>query len=112
MGKEVMRSDGNAVEVLATKRYNKGDVVYDGGFFGFAMGSASSGEHIVAEVQQRESEVQIPSTLTGAKASILYLSSTGVITETDTDIPFLKITVSKDANNYVWGIQLPQYTDT
>lgn len=107
-----MRSDGNAVEVLATKRYNKGDVVYDGGFFGFAMGSASSGEHIVAEIQQRESEVQIPSGLTGAKGGILYLDSNGDITETSSDIPFMKTTVAKDANNYVWGILLPQYTDT
>jgi len=112
MGKSVLRGDGKAIEVLATKQYNKGDVVKDGGYFGFAMGSASSGEHIVAEIAQREYEVQVPSGLTAAKGSVLYLSSTGVITETTSDVPFLKITVSKDANNYVWGIQLPQYTDT
>jgi predicted RecA/RadA family phage recombinase len=111
MGKEVLRGDGSAVKVLASKRYNKGDIVYDGGFFGFAMGSASSGEHVVNEISQREYEFKVPSGLTALKGGILYISSAGVITETNTDRPFATVTQSKDANNYVWGILCPQVTN-
>lgn len=112
MGKETLRSDGQAVDVLATKTVNKGDFVVDGGFFGIAMGSASSGEDVVLEIAQREHEINVGASITGAKGSIIYIDSDGAFTETSTNNkPAIKVTQSKDANNYIWGILLNQNLD-
>ena len=113
MGKETFRSDGNAIDVVATKRYNKGDVSYDGGYFGIAMGEASSGEDVVLDISEREFVFPVPSDITAVKGDVIYINvTTGALTNTDTDKPFAKITQTKDANNYAWGKLLPQYTDT
>lgn len=105
---ETLRSDGKAVEVTLTSTVSKGDVVLADGFFGIAMQSGSSGDVVALEIAQREHEIEIPSGLSADKGDILYLNSSGVITTTDSDTPFMKVTKAKDANNYVWGILLPQ----
>jgi len=111
-GIENLRSDGNAVDVTSNAAYDKGDVVYQENFFGIAMEDCASGDTLAIEIQQREFEIVIPNGLTGAKGGILYLDATGIITETITDKPFLKVTKAKNTNDAVWGILLPQYTDT
>ena len=115
---ESLRSDGNAVEIVyngvnagVTGPVEKGVPVLQDGFFGITMQAASSGETIAIEIQLREHEILIDSRLTAAKGDILYLSTDGTITTTNTDTPFLKVTVAKDANDYVWGVLLPQKTE-
>lgn len=105
---ETLRSDGKAVDVTLTSTVSKGDVVLVDGFFGIAMQSGSSGDVVALEIAQREHEIEIPSELSADKGDILYLNSSGVITTTSSDTPFMKVTKAKDANNYVWGILLPQ----
>jgi hypothetical protein len=46
--------------------------------------------------------------LTGAKGDIIYIDSAGDLSNDNTDKPFMKVTVAKDSNNYVWGVLLPQ----
>lgn len=108
---ETLRSDGKAVEVVVTKAYAKGDAVLAQGWHGIAMGSASSGETVAIEVATREHEINVGG-VAAAKGALLYLdASTGAITATSSgNRPFIKVTVAKDANNYVWGILLPQTT--
>jgi predicted RecA/RadA family phage recombinase len=108
---ETLRSDGNAVEVTLLSTVAKGTPVILEGFFGITMQAGSSGDTVALEIAQREHEIEVPEGVTGAKGDILYLDSDGVITNTDTDTPFLKVTLAKDANNYVWGILLPQKTE-
>jgi len=107
---ETLRSDGKAVDVVVAKAIVKGDVVVAEGFFGIAMNDAASGDTIAIEVAQREHELVVGSGITAAKGAILYVSAAGVITNTNSDKAFLKVTVAKDSNNYVWGILLPQLT--
>ena len=106
-----MRSDGKAVEVELTATTEKGTQVYLDDFFGITMQSGSSGEDVAIEIAQREHELVVDSELTGVKGEILYINSDGEITNDDTDVPFMKVTVAKDANNYIWGILLPQKTE-
>lgn len=110
-----LRSDGKAVEVVVNANVTKGDFVRKGvntteEFFGMAMQDAVSGETIAIEVAQREHEIAIPGGVSAAKGAVLYYdASTGAITATSSgNKAFLKVTVAKDANNYVWGILLPQ----
>ena len=105
---DTFRSDGKAVEVtlLATKA--KGSVVHLDSFFGITMQSGSSGDVVAIEIAQREHEIQIPSDLSAAVGAILYIDTDGVITTDNSDKAFMKVTKAKDANNYVWGILLPQ----
>jgi predicted RecA/RadA family phage recombinase len=105
---ETFRSDGNAVDVIVPKLVNKGDPVYAEGFHGIAMASASSGNTVSLEIQQREHELVVGGGVSAAKGAVLYLSTAGVITNTTSDKPFLKVTLAKDSNNVVWGILLPQ----
>lgn len=107
-----LRSDGKAVDVELTETTAKGEVISIDGFFGITMAAGSSGDTVAIEIAQREHEISIPGELTANRGDILYLDSSGAITTTDSDKPFMKVTVAKDANNYVWGILLPQYTDT
>lgn len=109
---DTLRSDGKAIDIVLTEVVEKGSVVLYNGFFGITMASGSSGDTVAIEIAQREHEIAIPEGLTANVGDILYLSSAGVITTTNTDKPFMKVTVAKDANNYVWGVLLPQYTDT
>ena len=108
---ETLRSDGRAVEVVVTTAVAKGDAVLADDWHGIAMGSASSGETVALEIAAREHELNIGSVV-AAKGALLYLdASTGAITATSSgNRPFIKVTVAKDANNYVWGILLPQTT--
>lgn len=105
---ETLRSDGKAVEVTLTATVAKGDVLLLDKFFGIAMEAGVSGDIIAIEIAQREHEIAIPEAVSAAKGDVLYLDASGVITATNTDTPFLKVTKEKDANNYVWGILLPQ----
>lgn len=105
---ETFRSDGKAVEVtLENGAVTKGDVVLEQGFHGIAMADAASGEDVALEIALREHEVNVGG-VTANKGDTLYLASDGSITTTTTDRPFLKVTQEKDANNYVWGVLLPQ----
>lgn len=105
---DTFRSDGKAVEVTLLETKAKGSLVLLEGFFGITMQSGSSGDTVAIEIAQRENELLVPADVTAGKGDILYISSAGVITNTNTDTPFLKVTKAKDANNYVWGILLPQ----
>lgn len=103
-----LRSDGKAVEVVVSKAYTKGDVVLEQGFHGIAMENAASGDTIAIEIALREHEVNVGS-VAAAKGAVLYLTSAGAISATASgNRPFLKVTLAKDANNYVWGVLLPQ----
>lgn len=103
-----LRSDGKAVDVTVAGTITKGDVVLAEGFFGIAMQDAVSGEEIAIEIALREHELNVGS-IAAAKGAILYLTGAGVITATkSTNTPFLKVTQAKDANNFVWGVLLPQ----
>jgi len=106
---ETLRSDGRAVEVVATKTVAKGDPVLAESWHGIAMGAAASGETVALEIAAREHEINVGG-VAAAKGAILYLdASTGAVTATSSgNRPFIKVTVAKDANNYVWGILLPQ----
>lgn len=107
---DTLRSDGNAVEVTAPDAgCDKGDVIVANDFFGIAMVDADSGETLAIEIAQREHEIAIPADVAAAKGAILYLTAAGVIDdEASGNKAFLKVTVAKDSNNYVWGILLPQ----
>lgn len=112
---ETLRSDGKAVDVVysgsnagVTGDIAKGDIVVAEGFFGVAMNNAASGETVALEIAAREHEIKVGSGITAAKGDVLYVSSTGAITNTDTDKAFLKVTKAKNSSDYVWGIILPQ----
>lgn len=105
---ETLRSDGKAVDVTLNKTVSKGDVVLQEGFFGITMQAGSSGDTVALEIAQREHEIQVPANVTAGKGDVLYLDASGTITNSSSDTPFLKVTEAKDANNYVWGILLPQ----
>jgi len=105
---ETLRSDGNAVEVELVEALPKGSATYLDGFAGITMQAGSSGETVAMEIQQREHEINIDR-LTGAKGDIIYMdAATRVVSNDSSDIPFMKVTSAKDANDYIWGILLPQ----
>jgi predicted RecA/RadA family phage recombinase len=109
---EVMRSDGKAVDITLTQTVEKGDLIVEDKFFGFACAAGVSGDDIALDISLREFEVTVGSGVTAAKGDILYITSAGVITNTSTsNKPCLKVTVAKDSNNVVWGILLPQMTN-
>lgn len=106
---ETFRSDGKAVEVTLLSAKEKGSVVLLEGFFGITMRAGSSGDTVAIEIAQREHEIAVPADVVAAKGDILYLTDAGVIDDSSSgNTPFMKVTVAKDANNYVWGILLPQ----
>ncbi len=102
------RSDGQAVDVVLTAAATKDGLYVVDGFFGIAMQDGVSGDTIALEIAQVENEIVVGSGVTAAKGDVLYVSTAGVVTNTDTDKAFLKVTVAKDSNNVVWGILLPQ----
>jgi predicted RecA/RadA family phage recombinase len=104
-----MRSDGKAVEVTLLEATTKDSLVLVDGFIGFAMQDGSSGDVIALEIAQREFEITVDGAITAAKGDILYMDSSGDISNTASgNTPFMKVTSAKDANNVVWGILLPQ----
>jgi hypothetical protein len=113
------RSDGKAIVVEAVSAFDKGAFVtknrgIDVTWYGFACADAQSGDQVAIDVSMSEFELVIPAGLTANVGDLLYVvHATGVITDTDPDdgsvTRFLKVTVAKDSNNVVWGIQLPQY---
>ena len=106
---ETFRSDGKAVDVTVTQTITKGDVVTADGFNGIALQDAVSGETIAIEIATREHEINIGGSVTGAKGAVIYITSAGVLTNTSAgNKPFCKVTVAKNANNYVWAVLLPQ----
>lgn len=114
-GKETLRTDGNAVDITFVNDdpKEKGTPWYADGFFGILMAAASSGDTVSMEVAQRVHEITVGAGITAAKGDILYMNkTTRAITNTDTDVPFMRVVKAKDANNIVWGLLLPQYTDT
>jgi predicted RecA/RadA family phage recombinase len=103
-GVESFRGDGKSVKVEVSQEILKGDPVYAEGFTGIALGYAGSGEEVAIEVARREHEITVGAGVTANKGDILYIDSSSTITNTDTDEPFMKVTVAKDANNVVRGI--------
>jgi len=114
-GNSTLRTDGAAVDVsfAGATPQEKGTPWYQDGFFGILMAAASSGDTVSLEVAQRVHEITVEAEVTAAKGDVLYINkSTRAITNTNTDVPFMRVVKAKDANNIVWGILLPQYTDT
>ena len=109
---DTLRGDGKAINVELTEYKAKGSVVLIDGFFGITMAAGSSGDTVAIEIAQREHEINVGAEITATIGAILYLDSNGDISNTTSDKPFMKVTKAKDANNYVWGVLLPQYTDT
>lgn len=109
-GKETLRTDGNAVDVVFTggTPQEKGTPWVDDGFFGILMAAASSGDTVAMEIAQRVHELVVGSGITAAKGDILYISAARAITNTASDTPFMRVVKAKDANNVVWGLLLPQ----
>lgn len=101
------RSDGKAVDVTLDAAVEKNDPVLQEGWAGIALADGDSGDTIAIEVE-REHEIVVGSSVTAAKGDILYISDAGVITNTNTDRPFMKVTIAKDANDVVAGKLLPQ----
>lgn len=107
--------DGKSVNVTLKATVTKGDDIVgpartNDGFFGFPFEDGVSGDSIAIDISQREYELEVPEGVTAAKGDVLYLdASTGAVTNTaESNIPFLKVTVAKDASDIVWGILLPQ----
>lgn len=112
---ETLRSDGKAVDVVysgsnagVTGDIAKGDIVVAEGFFGVAMNNAASGETVALEIAAREHEIKVGSGIAAAKGDVLYIDANGVVTTSNSDKPFLKVTKAKNSSDYVWGIILPQ----
>jgi hypothetical protein len=103
-----MRSDGKAVDVTLTSTIEKDSPAYVEGFHGIAMTNGSSGDTIALEIALREHEIEVGSSITATKGTILYIDSSGEITNTASDTPFMKVTLAKDDSNIVWGVLLPQ----
>jgi hypothetical protein len=108
-----LRSDGKAVNVTYSRATPKakGNPELLDEFHGILMQSASSGDEVALEIAQREHEITVGAGITAAKGDILYIDTDGAITNTNSDRPFMKVTVAKDASNIVWGIILPQKTE-
>jgi len=104
---ETLRSDGKAVVVLLSSTKSKGDFTLVQGFHGTVMNDGVSGQEVALEIAQRVVEVNIGS-LTGAKGEIIYMNGAGVLTNTNTDRPVLKVVKAKNAGNYVQALVLPQ----
>lgn len=122
--KDPKRSDGKAVLVEAVSAFDKGTFVRKNrgvnvSWYGFACEDAESGDQLNLDISASEFELVIPADVSAAVGAILYIvKATGEITDEETtgegeseedNIPFMKVTVEKDSNNVVWGIQLPQY---
>jgi hypothetical protein len=72
------------------------------------MADGSSGDTIAIEIALREHEIEVGAGITAAKGDILYIDTSGDITNDSGDTPFMKVTSAKDANNIVWGVLLAQ----
>lgn len=118
--KDPKRSDGKAVLVEAVSAFDKGTFVRKNrgvnvSWYGFACEDAESGDQVNLDISSSEFELVIPADVDAAVGAILYIvKATGEITDDETtggedNVPFMKVTVEKDSNNVVWGIQLPQY---
>jgi hypothetical protein len=117
--KDPKRSDGKAVLVTAVSSFDKGTFVRKNrgvnvSWYGFACEDAESGDQLNLDISASEFELVIPADVDAAVGAILYIvKATGEITDDETtggedNVPFMKVTVEKDSNNVVWGIQLPQ----
>lgn len=107
---ESLRSDGKAVDVVYTRATpkEKGTPDLISGFHGILMASASSGDTVALEIALREHEITVPAEVTADKGDILYIDTDGVISNTNTNRAFAKVTVAKDSNNVCWVVLLPQ----
>ncbi len=102
-------SDGKAVTVtlIAGQAVEKGAPCYAEGFHGVAMKDADgdTSDNIVSlETTEREFEHEVAGGVVAAKGDLLYITTDGtdVVNATNTNRPFCKVTVAKDANNVVW----------
>jgi predicted RecA/RadA family phage recombinase len=105
-------SDGKAIDVVLAEDTTKGTLVVAEGWVGIALADGAADDTIAIEVE-REHEIVVPSGVTAAKGDILYVEDTdgnGVVTNTDTDKAFGKVTVAKNAANAVTFKFLPQLT--
>lgn len=110
-GVETLREDGNAIDITLTQdNVEKGDVILEDGFFGIAMEDGDSGDDIAIEIAQRVHEIKVEG-LTADKGDIIYIDSSGDLTDTEGDNkPFGKVVQAKDTNDYAWLLLLPQMT--
>jgi hypothetical protein len=116
--KDPKRSDGKAVLVEAVSAFDKGTFVRKNrgvnvSWYGFACEDAESGDQVNLDISASEFELVIPADVDAAVGAILYITKdTGEITDEEGEdmenVMFMKVTVAKDSNNVVWGIQLPQ----
>jgi len=119
--KDPKRSDGKAVLVEAVSAFDKGTFVRKNrgvnvSWYGFACEDAESGDQVNLDISASEFELVIPADVDAAVGAILYITKdTGEITDEEGEdmenVMFMKVTVAKDNNNVVWGIQLPQLFD-
>jgi hypothetical protein len=110
-GQDSFVSDGDAVDVTLNRATLKGKPGYFQGFHGMTQGAGSSGDLVALEISNREHELVVGSGVSAAKGAILYIHFDGTVDATASNgVPFLKVTVAKDANNVVWGVILPQNT--
>lgn len=100
------RSDGNSVDVVLAGAAVHGQPVYAQGWHGIAQTDGATGDTIALDLVG-EYELNVGA-LAAAKGAILYLTTGGALSVTNTDRPFAKVTVAKDSNNICWAKLLPQ----
>lgn len=106
-------SDGQTVDLtlVASAAKEKGTPWYQNGFHGVLMEDASSGDSVALDIGLREWQINVGA-LTAAKGDVLYINTTtGALSNTDTDRPFGKVSQAKDSNNIAWVVILPQEVD-
>jgi hypothetical protein len=116
-GDTFFESDGNSVTVDLLYTVEKGEIAVVDGWIGIAAGRGDSGEDIALTVDDREYQIEVPSTLDVAKGAILYIEVADVTGHTPDStayatsagaglVAFAKATSAKDANNVITAIML------
>ena len=113
-GKETLRTDGRAVDLVAAKAYTKGDVVYQNGFHGIAMNTVAQGDNFAVEIAQRVHILAATTALSGiAVGDGIYIDANGDLTkdaETEGVANHLafKVVAIDSANGTIDALILPQ----
>jgi len=99
-------SDGKAINVVAPKVVKKDDFMRANGWNGVALETKASGEYLAMEISsERFYWVTIPEGVTAEVGDILYSDNNGVLSNTNSDHPALKVVVKVD-NNLVVGARI------
>lgn len=117
VGDTFFESDGKAVNVDLLYTVGKGEVAVVDGWAGITGQSGDSGDEIALIADNREYQIEVPSTLDVDKGDIVYLEVADVTGHTPDDtaystsagggkVAFFKATADKDANDIVTGILL------